>query len=135
MSEINEKRMVDVEDQQQDLGKIEISPEVIEVIAGLAAIEVVGVSGMHGNFATGVVEKLSGKNYRKGVKVDLTDEGIVIDVQLSMNYGVSIPEVAEKVQENIAQTLKRMTALDIHEINLHVAGVHFDKEKRTAEGN
>ncbi|GGL55471.1 Asp23/Gls24 family envelope stress response protein [Sporolactobacillus putidus] len=133
MSE-NENRPVEVEEQQDDLGKIEISPEVIEVIAGLAAVEVVGVSDMHGNFAAGVVEKLGGRNYRKGVKVDLTDEGIVIDVQLAMNYGVSIPEVAEKVQENIAQTLKRMTALDIHEIKIHVVGIRFDqKDKKMPE--
>ncbi|WP_332236800.1 Asp23/Gls24 family envelope stress response protein [Sporolactobacillus sp. KGMB 08714] len=133
MSE-KENRPVEVEEQQEGLGKIEISPEVIEVIAGLAAVEVVGVSDMHGNFAAGVVEKLGGKSFRKGVKVDLTDEGIVIDVQLTMNYGVSIPEVAEKVQENIAQTLKRMTALDIHEIKIHVVGIRFDqKDKKMPE--
>lgn len=132
MSE-NENRSVEV-DQQEDLGRIEISPEVIEVIAGLASVEVVGVGDMHGNFAAGVVEKLGGKNYRKGVKVDLTDDGIVIDVQLTMNYGVSIPEVAEKVQENIAQTLKRMTALDVLEIKIHVVGVRFDqKDKKMSE--
>ncbi|MDD9149300.1 Asp23/Gls24 family envelope stress response protein [Sporolactobacillus sp. CQH2019] len=133
MSE-KENRPVEVEEQQEGLGKIEISPEVIEVIAGLAAVEVVGVSDMHGNFAAGVVEKLGGKSFRKGVKVDLTDEGIVIDVQLTMNYGVSIPEVAEKVQKNIAQTLKRMTALDIHEIKIHVVGIRFDqKDKKMPE--
>lgn len=124
--------MYDIDDRQTDLGKIEISPEVIEVIASLAALEVVGVSGMHGNFAAGVVEKFSGKNHGKGVKVDLTDDGIIIDVQLHMNFGVSIPEVAEKVQDNISQTLKRMTALDIQAINIHVVGIHFDQMKKSA---
>ncbi|MCQ2011480.1 MAG: Asp23/Gls24 family envelope stress response protein [Sporolactobacillus sp.] len=127
----NENRTIEVEEQQEDLGRIEISPEVIEVIASLAAVEIVGVSDLHGNFASGMVEKLSGRNYRKGVKVDLTDDGITIDVQLTMNYGVSIPDVAEKVQDNIVQTLKRMTALDVHEINIHVVGVRFDHKEKT----
>ncbi|RYM06017.1 Asp23/Gls24 family envelope stress response protein [Sporolactobacillus sp. THM7-7] len=135
MSDRNEEPMVNGDEQEADLGKIEISPGVIEIIASLSAIEVVGVGGMHGGFATGVVEKLSGRNYGKGVKVDLTDDGIVIDVQLTMNYGVSIPEVAEKVQENITRTLKRMTSLDVHEINIHIVGVRFDqKDTRAAEG-
>ncbi|TGA96388.1 Asp23/Gls24 family envelope stress response protein [Sporolactobacillus shoreae] len=130
----NENRSVEVEDQSEDLGKIEISPEVIEIIAGLAAVEVAGVGDMHGNFASGVVEKLSGRKYGRGIKVDLTDEGIVIDVQLTMNFGVPIPEVAEKVQSNITRTLKRMTALDVHEINIHVVGIHFSqKDKKEAE--
>ncbi|EST11065.1 Asp23/Gls24 family envelope stress response protein [Sporolactobacillus laevolacticus] len=127
----NENRTIEVEELQEDLGRIEISPEVIEVIASLAAVEVVGVGDMHGNFASGMVEKLGGRNYRKGVKVDLTEEGINIDVQLTMNYGVSIPEVAEKVQDNIAQALKRMTALDAHEINVHVVGVRFENKEKT----
>lgn len=123
MSEVNEYG-------KEDLGKIEISPEVIEVISGIAAVEVVGVSAMHGNFATGVVERLGGKSPGKGVKVDLTDDGIRIDVQLTMNYGVSIPDVAERVQENIAQALKRMTSLNVHEINVHVVGVRFGENDR-----
>lgn len=130
----NENRSVEVEDQREDLGKIEISPEVIEIIAGLATVEVAGVGDMHGNFASGVVEKLSGRRYGRGIKVDLTDDGIIIDVQLTMNFGVSIPDVAEKVQSNITRALKRMTALDVHEINIHVVGVHFDlKDKKETE--
>ncbi|RYL87847.1 Asp23/Gls24 family envelope stress response protein [Sporolactobacillus sp. Y61] len=119
-----ENQLIDAEKLQGDLGKIEISPEVIQIIAGLAAIEVVGVGDTHG----GVVEKLSGKKYGKGVKVDLTEDGIVIDVQLTINFGVSIPKVAEQVQDNIARALKRMTALDVHEINIHVVGVHFESK-------
>lgn len=128
----NEKQTIEtieVEEHQEDLGRIEISPEVIEVIASLAAIEVVGVGEMYGGFAAGMVEKLGGHSNRKGVKVDLTDEGITIDVQLIMNYGVSIPEVAEKVQDNIVQKLKRMTALDVSEINIHVVGVRFEHKE------
>lgn len=128
-----EHDVYDLEDGDVELGRVEISPEVIEVIAGLAASEVRGVAFMHGGFATGVAEKIGRKNYGKGVKVDLTEDGMTIDVQLHMNYGVSIPDVSREVQENITQTLRTMTALEATAINVHVVGIHFDQGKANAE--
>ncbi|SES82777.1 Uncharacterized conserved protein YloU, alkaline shock protein (Asp23) family [Oceanobacillus limi] len=110
------------------LGTVEIAPEVIEVITGIAASEVDGLYTMRGNFASGVVERLGKKTHSKGVKVELTENGIVIDLFVVLNFGVSIPKVAQKLQENIRQTLKTMTALEIAEINVHVVGVQMDKE-------
>lgn len=127
---MEDNQMFQMEEHQSDLGKVEISPEVIEIIASLAATEVDGVSAMHGGFATGVVEKISRKNYGKGIKVDLTDDGILVDVQLHMNYGVSIPEIGQKVQDNIMQTLKTMTALDVRAINIHVVGIQFEQAEK-----
>jgi len=133
---IEDESMYRVEGNKMDLGKVEISPEVIEVIAGMAANEVVGVASMHGSFATGVAERIGRKNYGKGVKVDLTEEGITIDVQLHMTFGVSIPEVGRNVQDNIARTLRAMTALEVNAINIHVVGIEFDSESNmgVAEG-
>lgn len=109
------------------LGKIEIAPEVIEVITGIAASEVDGVSEMRGNFATDVVERFGKKSHSKGVKVELTEDGILIDLYIVINFGVSIPKVAEQLQTNIRQTLKNMTALEINEINVHVVGIQMDQ--------
>jgi uncharacterized alkaline shock family protein YloU len=131
--EMDNEAMYEMGDVTSDLGKVEISPEVIEVIAGLAASEVSGVASMHGGFATGVAEKMGRKNYGKGVKVDLSDEGITIDVQLYMNYGVSIPDVSQQVQDNIAQTLRTMTALNANAINIHVVGIQFEQGKSNIE--
>ncbi|MFX3616350.1 MAG: Asp23/Gls24 family envelope stress response protein [Sporolactobacillus sp.] len=122
-----EKQLVEVDDLKEDLGKIEISPGVIEVIAAIAASEIVGVGDKHGNFMSGTAEKIGNRKLRRGVKVDLTEAGIVIDVMLTIKFGVSIPKVAEEVQDNIVQTLRRMTALDVHEVNIHVVGVRFDQ--------
>jgi len=111
------------------LGKVEIAPEVIEVIAGIAASEVEGVANMRGNFASGVVEKLGKKNHGKGIKVELSDEEIIVDVFCTLNFGVSIPQVAQQIQENIRQTLLNMTGLEVDEVNVHVVGVHFEIPK------
>ncbi|MUV39678.1 uncharacterized protein JNUCC1_03562 [Lentibacillus sp. JNUCC-1] len=111
-----------------DLGKVEIAPEVIEIIAGIAASEVEGLSSMRGNFATGVVERFGRKSHSKGVKVELAENGIVIDLYVVMNFGVSIPTVAQSIQNNIRQSLKTMTALEIEEINVHVVGVQMESQ-------
>lgn len=116
-------------DTTSNLGKVEIAPEVIEVIVGIASSEVEGVASMRGNFATGVVEKLGKKIHGKGVKVELTEEGIVIEVYTNMKFGISIPDVAKQLQENIRQTLLNMTALEVKEINIHVVGIHFETQE------
>ena len=116
------------------LGKVEIAPEVIEVIAGIAASEVEGIAQMRGNFATGVVEKLGKKNHGKGVKVDLSEEGIKVDIYCMINFGVSIPKVAQKAQDNIRQALLNMTALEADEVNIHIVGVVFDTAKPENSG-
>lgn len=108
------------------LGKVEIAPEVIEIIAGIAASEVEGVAQMRGNFASGVVERFGKKIHGKGVKVELLEEGIQVDVYCVMKFGVSIPTVAQSIQDNIRQALINMTALETEEINIHVVGIQFE---------
>src|SRR5690625_407029 len=110
-----------------ELGKIEIAPEEIEVITGIAASEVEGISEMRGSFASDVVERFGKKSHGKGVKVELTEDGIAIDLYVVIKFGVSIPKVAEMLQTNIRQSLKNMTALDTKEINVHVVGIQMDQ--------
>ncbi|MTH52354.1 Asp23/Gls24 family envelope stress response protein [Bacillus mangrovi] len=123
---MKENRLLEMNQEDSTLGKVEIAPEVIEVIAGIAASEVDGVGNMRGNFASGVAERLGKKNHGKGVKVDLSEDGISIDIYCTMAFGVSIPSVAQSIQDNIRQALLTMTALDITEINVHVVGILFD---------
>src|SRR5690625_1675851 len=121
---MNDKSLLNV-GEDTGLGKVEIAPEVIEVITGIAASEVEGISEMRGSFATGVVEVFGKKSHSKGVKVELTEEGILIDLYIVVDFGVAIPKVAEKLQGNIRQTLRNMTDLEIDEINVHVVGIQM----------
>lgn len=130
---MKENNLLEMNNEENQHGKVEIAPEVIEVIAGIAAYEVEGVAEMRGNFAAGVAERFGKKSHRKGVKVDLTEEGIIIEVYCVMIFGVSIPKVANEVQDNIRQTLLNMTSLAIKEINIHVVGIHFDNKTIEAE--
>lgn len=114
---------------QDELGKIEIAPEVIEVIAGIAASEIEGVATMRGNFAAGVAERFGRKNHGKGIRVDLSENQIKIDVYCVLNYGVSIPKVAQQIQDNIRQALLNMTGLETDEVDVHIVNVNFETQE------
>ncbi|KAA0549470.1 Asp23/Gls24 family envelope stress response protein [Bacillus sp. BGMRC 2118] len=130
---MTENRTLEMNHGHTSLGKVEIAPEVIEVIASIASSEVEGVASMRGNFASGVVERLGKKNHGKGVKVELNEEGISVDVYVVMNFGVAIPNVAKNIQDNIRLALMTMTALEVNEVNIHVVGVQFETTKVEAE--
>ncbi|MCM3730639.1 Asp23/Gls24 family envelope stress response protein [Fictibacillus nanhaiensis] len=123
----------EMESYSSELGKVEISPEVIEVIASIAASDVEGVASMRGSFASGVVERLGKKTHGKGVKVELTEAGISIDIYVSMKYGVAIPDVAQRIQDHVRQALIDMTALEATDINVFVVGVQFDSKEKQYE--
>jgi uncharacterized alkaline shock family protein YloU len=130
---MSDNGLLEMNPENSGRGKVEIAPEVIEVIAGIAASEVDGVAQMRGNFAAGVVERLGKKNHGKGVKVELSETGIKVDVYCVMKFGISIPTVAQKIQDNIRQTLLNMTALETEEINIHVVGIQFESMKNEPE--
>ncbi|NEU29597.1 Asp23/Gls24 family envelope stress response protein [bacterium LRH843] len=130
---MNENHILELEEQKAELGKVEISPEVIEVIAGIAASEVEGVATMRGNFAAGVAERLGRKNHGKGVKVELGEDGITVDVSVIITYGAAVPEVAKFIQINIKQALQTMTAIELEAVNVHVVGVQFESAELVIE--
>ncbi|NMB96560.1 MAG: Asp23/Gls24 family envelope stress response protein, partial [Clostridiaceae bacterium] len=84
--------------QQEEIGAIKITDDVVSIIAGLAAIEVEGVASMSGGFAGGIAEALGMKNLSKGVKVEVTEKEAIINLFIIVEYGVRIPEVAWNIQ-------------------------------------
>jgi uncharacterized alkaline shock family protein YloU len=129
---MNENQMLEM-NEDSSLGKVEIAPEVIEVIASLAASEVQGVSELRGNFVSGVAERFGRKVHRKGVKVDLHEDGIDIDIYVVLEYGISIPEVGQHIQDNIRQQMLTMTALEPLSINVNIVGIQFKQEQQDVE--
>ncbi len=104
---------------------IQISNDVIAVIAGVAVSEVQGVSSMAGGFAGGISEVLSGKkNLAKGIKVDKEENKVKIDVNIIVEYGTRIPDVAFEIQNRVKTSVENMTGLKVEEVNVHVQGVN-----------
>ena len=113
---------------------IEISNDVIAVIAGVAVSEVRGVASMQGGFASGIGEVLSGKkNLAKGIKVDSEDEKVKIDVNIIVEYGTRIPDVAFEIQNRVKKSIENMTGLKVAEVNVHVQGVNIENEKKQTD--
>jgi len=106
------------------LGSIRIADEVVEVIAGLAASEVGGVVGMSGGIVGDLAHILGrNKNLSKGVKVEVGEHEVAVDLFIVVEYGVSIPDVALSVQESVKEAIESMTGLRVVEANVHVQGV------------
>lgn len=109
---------------------IQISNDVIAVIAGVAVSEVSGVASMAGGFAGGISEVLSGKkNMAKGIKVDKTESKIKIDVNIIVEYGTRIPDVAFEIQNRVKKAVENMTGMNVEEVNVHVQGVDTNAKK------
>ena len=111
-------------------GNIKISDEVISTIAAVAVSEIDGANTMGGTFG-GLVEKFSKKNYTKGIKVTSNEGLITIDVNIVVDFGVKIHEVAWNVQSNVKKSVELMSGLDVEKVNIHVVGV--EQQKADAE--
>ena len=111
---------------------IEISNDVVAVIAGMAASEVTGVAEMAGGFAGGISEVLSGKkNLAKGIKVEILDNKEArIDVNIIVEYGARIPDVAFEIQKRVKKSVENMTGLNVLEVNVHIQGVSIAQNKK-----
>ena len=114
--------------EKDTIGEVQIADEVVAIIAGLAATEVEGVDSMAGNITNEWVSKLGMKNLSKGVKVDVTEEHVSVDLSLTMRYGYSIPAVCEKVQEKVKTAIENMTGLSVLDVNIKIAGVNMEDE-------
>ena len=113
---------------------IKIANDVIAVIAGVAVSEVPGVASMSGGFAGGISEVLSGKkNLSKGIKVDAGEKEVKIDVNIIVEYGSRIPDVAFEIQNRVKKSVENMTGLKVSEVNVHVQGVRTEKEENNNE--
>lgn len=111
-----------------------ISEEVIGIIAGLAAAEVEGVSGMTLGFVDGINQMLgNNKKYSKGVKIELDGNAVTIDLYVIVKYGVKIPDVAFSIQNSVKTSVESMTGLDVKAVNINVQGVTFDKDTKKSD--
>jgi len=117
-----------------DNNEIKIADDVVAVIAGVAVSEVPGVAEMAGGFAGGITEVLSGKkNLAKGIKVEVGEKSTKIDVNIIVDYGVRIPDVAFEIQNRVKKAVETMTGLSVSEVNVHVQGVSTEAREQIEE--
>ena len=127
-----EVKAEEVEEVVEETNTIQISDDVIASIAGMAVSEVPGVAEMAGGFAGGISEVLSGKrNMSKGIKVNVQDKNVKVDVNIIVEYGSRIPDVAFEIQKRVKTSVENMTGFNATEVNVHVQGVEAPKEVKS----
>ena len=129
VDEINAEAPV-AEEEETEIGNIKISVDVVATIAGIAASQTKGVAGMYSSFAGGIAEMLGAKkNPSKGVKVDMSEDSVKIDLYIVVEYGVRVPELAWEIQEGVKNSFETMTGLGVDKVNIHIEGVSFASEE------
>lgn len=109
---------------------IKIANDVVASIAGVAVSEVQGVAGMAG----GITELFGKKSLSKGIKVEVGEKETKIDVNIIVEYGVRIPDVAFEIQNRVKKAVETMTGLNVSSVNIHIQGINI-AEKRTENEN
>lgn len=116
--------------QQEDpIGAVQIADDVVAMIASLAATEVEGVSAMAGNITNELMSKVGMKSLTKGVKVDVLEGNVTVDLAVTMEYGYNIPATCQKVQTKVKSAIENMTGLTCTDVNIRIAGINMKKDK------
>lgn len=113
---------------QENDESIKIANDVVASIAGVAVSEVPGVSGMAG----GITEIFGKKGLTRGIKVEVGEKDTKIDVNIIVEYGVRIPDVAFQIQNRVKKAVETMTGLTVSSVNIHIQGINI-AEKREEE--
>jgi len=122
--ELDRKTLVLQED--ENVGAVQIADEVVSMIASLAATEVEGVAAVGGNLTSDLMSKVGVKNLSKGVKVDVKDSKVTVDLTVTVNYGYNIPVTCRKIQDKVKAAIENMTGLTCTEVNIRIAGVKLN---------
>ena len=136
--------------QEKDLGRIEVSQQVIASIAGHAANGCYGIVAMAARgLRDGIAERLQRENLHRGVEVKVDPDGINIDLYCVVEYGVRITEVAHSLQDAVRYQVEKALAINVKTVNVNVQGIHMqdedmphaldrdrdkEKEKKAADG-
>lgn len=113
------------------LGDVRIADEVIAIIAGISAMDVEGVVSMAGNgksLQKEIISRLGNKVLSKGVKIHMEEGRVRADLSVVLDYGCSIPEVTEAIQEKVKSSIETMTGLEVEAVNVQVADVKLEEE-------
>ena len=104
-------------------GDVVIADEVLAIIAGIAATEVEGVHSMDGGWSGDFISMLGIKDLARGVKVQVREGEVKVDLSLNMEYGYAIPKVSNLVQDKVSASINNMTGLNVSEVNIRISGV------------
>ncbi|MBP3469504.1 MAG: Asp23/Gls24 family envelope stress response protein [Lachnospiraceae bacterium] len=113
----------------RNIGSVQIADDVVAMIASLAATEIDGVSALVGNITNELMSKVGMKKLTKGVKVDIIENVVTIDLAIILEYGFNIPKTCQKVQDKVKTAIETMTGLTVSDVNIRISSVSMPKGK------
>ena len=113
----------------EEFGTVKIANDVVAMIAGLAATEVDGVGAMVGNITNELMGKVGMKKQTKGVKVDILDGNVSVELAVTLEYGFNIPTTCNKVQEKVKNAIETMTGLKVSDVNIRIVGIKMASDR------
>ena len=125
--EKEDKRSIYRLQNDKGVGTVQISDEVIAMIACLAATEVKGVAAIAGNLTSELLSKAGRKNLSRGAKVLIQGRNVKISLAIMMEYGYNIPGTCTKVQDRVKTTVENMTGLTVTDVDIRIASVDMQK--------
>lgn len=117
-----------MDNEKFEFGQVKISDDVVIIIAGIATSTVKGVNTTRTGVAEGISNLFSKNNYSKGIKVEVNENTVVLDIFINVEYGYKINEVAREVQMSVKKEIETMTDLQVAAVNVHVLNIVQDKE-------
>ncbi len=115
--------------EDEKLGAVQIADDVVAMIASLAATEVDGVSALVGNITNELMSKVGMKKLTKGVKVEVLEGVVSLELAITIQYGHNIPQTCQNVQTKVKTAIENMTGLTVSDVNIRIAGVNMQEVK------
>ncbi len=116
-------------DPSKEGDSIRISSDVIAVIASIISSDIPGIVGMSGGVVGGIAERLGRRDMTKGIKVEVNEDKVSIDLNVIVEYGKSIVESTDKLKKEIRNNVEKTTGLKVEAININVQGINVPEEE------
>ena len=108
---------------ESENGGVNITDEVVAIIAGLAATEVEGVSSLAGNLTNEVISKAGMNKLSKGVKIITEENKVAVRLGVNISYGYEIPKICQQVQDKVKNAIENMVGLEVIRVDIKIASV------------
>jgi uncharacterized alkaline shock family protein YloU len=108
-------------------GKTTIAPEVLTTIARLTALGIPGVNRLSN--IPGGVDRLFSRGAGEGVRIEVDNNTVFVDLYVILNSDVNIREVSRMMQNKVARAINEMVGMEVGKVNIHIEDIHYETQK------
>ncbi len=117
----------------KSLGETKIHNDVIATIAGIALADIKGIAALSTGFVDGITGMLGRKHSEKGIQVESIDNSLVLDISITIEYGVKIPDIALEIQQKIKERVEKLTGNKVKSVNVCIQGIKLPENLQKEE--